>query len=277
MDRIARAVEPSMGYRHEIPAARRRTRRSAARCRTPRATSPRRCARRRSSCRRSPGRTASSVARLRPQRPIIALTHIDWAMRQMALEWGVTPILIPECGDVEELWTTSVDAAREAGLDRRRRPRRHHRGHAGEHARLDERDQGRHRLSGGRARRRPGERCEGSWLVRRSRVRPSRGRRPARSASSAAGSRWARSCSSRCSTTGPLKAYVDARGELAQKRAVVQQLAGREARGSSTGSGRRRRSTRSRARRARSATSARASTSSSSRASTSGGSASGPA
>ena len=34
----------------------------------------------------------------------------------MALEWGVTPILIPECGDVEELWTTSVRAAREAGL-----------------------------------------------------------------------------------------------------------------------------------------------------------------
>ena len=53
MDRIAHAVEPSMGYRHEIPAGGRRTRRSAARCRTPRATSPRRCARRRSSCRRS--------------------------------------------------------------------------------------------------------------------------------------------------------------------------------------------------------------------------------
>ena len=56
MDRIARAVEPSMGYRHEIPAGRRRTRRSAARCRTQRATSPRRCARRRSSCRRIAGR-----------------------------------------------------------------------------------------------------------------------------------------------------------------------------------------------------------------------------
>ena len=37
-------------------------------------------------------------------------------MRQMALEWGVTPILIKECGDVEELWTVSIAAAREAGL-----------------------------------------------------------------------------------------------------------------------------------------------------------------
>jgi pyruvate kinase len=61
------------------------------------------------------GKTASSVARLRPQRPIIALTHIDWARRQMAIEWGVTPILIKECADVEELWNESVRAAREAG------------------------------------------------------------------------------------------------------------------------------------------------------------------
>ena len=53
--------------------------------------------------------------RLRPQRPIIALTHIEWARRQMALEWGVTPILIKECGDVEELWDESVRAARDAG------------------------------------------------------------------------------------------------------------------------------------------------------------------
>jgi pyruvate kinase len=60
------------------------------------------------------GKTASSVARLRPQRPIIALTHVEWARRQMALEWGVTPLMIPEAGDVEELWSTSVHAAREA-------------------------------------------------------------------------------------------------------------------------------------------------------------------
>ena len=62
------------------------------------------------------GRTASAVARLRPRRPIIALTHHDWSIRQMALEWGVTPVLIPEAHDVEELWRASIDAAREAGL-----------------------------------------------------------------------------------------------------------------------------------------------------------------
>src|SRR3954462_7910085 len=61
------------------------------------------------------GKTASSVARLRPRPPIVALTHIDWAFRQLALEWGVTPMLIPEAPDVEELWTSSIRAAREAG------------------------------------------------------------------------------------------------------------------------------------------------------------------
>jgi pyruvate kinase len=115
MDRIARAVEPSMGYRHEIPAAEHNPTiggaMSNAACDVAEAL--------RAAAILVPtyrGRTASSVARLRPQRPIIALTHIDWALRQMAIEWGVTPLQIPECMDVEELWNTSVRAAREAGL-----------------------------------------------------------------------------------------------------------------------------------------------------------------
>ena len=36
--------------------------------------------------------------------------------RQMAIEWGVIPLRIPECADVEELWERSVDAARESGV-----------------------------------------------------------------------------------------------------------------------------------------------------------------
>jgi pyruvate kinase len=115
MDRIALAVEPSMGYRHEIPAAEHNPTiggaMSNAACDIAEAL--------RAKAILTPtyrGKTASSVARLRPQRPIIGLTHVEWARRQMALEWGVTPIQIPECGDVEELWSTSVRAAREAGL-----------------------------------------------------------------------------------------------------------------------------------------------------------------
>jgi pyruvate kinase len=114
MDRIALAIEPSMDYRHEIPEAEHNPTiggaMSNAACDIAEAL--------RAKAILVPtfrGRTASSVARLRPQRPIIALTHIDWARRQMALEWGVTPIMIRECGDVEELWSESVRAAREAG------------------------------------------------------------------------------------------------------------------------------------------------------------------
>jgi pyruvate kinase len=34
----------------------------------------------------------------------------------MALEWGVTPLFVPEAKDVEELWDRSIIAARESGL-----------------------------------------------------------------------------------------------------------------------------------------------------------------
>jgi pyruvate kinase len=114
MDRISRAVEPSMDYRHEIPAADANPTiggaMSNAACDVAEAL--------RAKAILVPtyrGKTASSVARLRPRRPIIALTHIDWAFRQMALEWGVTPMLIPQAPDVEELWSSSIHAAREAG------------------------------------------------------------------------------------------------------------------------------------------------------------------
>ena len=115
MDRIARAVEPSMGYRHEIPEAAQNPTiggaMSNAACDVAEAL--------RVAAILVPtfsGATASAVARLRPRRPIVALTHIEWARRQMALEWGVTPVHIHEAPDVEELWDVSVTAAREAGL-----------------------------------------------------------------------------------------------------------------------------------------------------------------
>jgi pyruvate kinase len=41
---------------------------------------------------------------------------MDWAMRQLALEWGVTPLLVPECENLEQLWDRSIQAARDAGF-----------------------------------------------------------------------------------------------------------------------------------------------------------------
>jgi pyruvate kinase len=58
------------------------------------------------------GRTASAVARHRPQRPILAATHKHYALQQLALEWGVVPAEIEECANVEHLWSRTLDAAR---------------------------------------------------------------------------------------------------------------------------------------------------------------------
>jgi pyruvate kinase len=115
MDRLARAVEPSLGYRHQLPEASEEPTvgqaMSNAACDVAEALG--------ASALLVPtytGRTASAVARLRPRRPIIGLTHHDYALRQMALEWGVTSLLIPECADVDALFECSLTAARQSGL-----------------------------------------------------------------------------------------------------------------------------------------------------------------
>jgi pyruvate kinase len=115
MDRISRAVEPSLGYRHQIPEATEDptigNAMSNAACDIAEALG--------AAAMLVPtftGKTASAVARLRPRRPIIGLSHHDWAVRQMALEWGVTPRWIPETANVEDLWDRSLAAARDSGL-----------------------------------------------------------------------------------------------------------------------------------------------------------------
>jgi pyruvate kinase len=115
MDRISRAIEPSLGYRHQIPEATEDptigNAMSNAACDLAEALG--------AAAMLVPtftGRTASAVARLRPRRPILALTHKPWSVHQLAIEWGVTPIWIPECKDVEDLWNRSIQAAKESGL-----------------------------------------------------------------------------------------------------------------------------------------------------------------
>lgn len=115
MDRIALAVEPSLDYRHEIPEARDEPTigqaMSNAACDVAEALSAKAIL-----VPTFTGRTASGVARLRPRRQIVALTHKIDSLRHMALEWGVYPLDIPETDDVEDLWARSVIAAREAGI-----------------------------------------------------------------------------------------------------------------------------------------------------------------
>jgi pyruvate kinase len=114
MDRIARTIEPEMRYRHQMPEAGEEptvgTAMSNAACDLAEAL--------RASAIIVPtftGRTASAVARLRPRRPIVGLSHHRTAVQQMALEWGVTPLEMPATRDVEDLWARSVETARNAG------------------------------------------------------------------------------------------------------------------------------------------------------------------
>jgi pyruvate kinase len=110
MDRIARAVEPSIDYRHELPQAHEEPTvgqaMSNAACDIAEALGARAIL-----VPTFTGRTASAVARLRPRRLILALSHHEYALRHTALEWGVTPIPIPQATDVEDLWAKSIEAA----------------------------------------------------------------------------------------------------------------------------------------------------------------------
>ncbi len=114
MDRIARAVEPSMGYRHQMPepgdATTVGTAMSNAACDLAEALGARAIL-----VPTFTGRTASAVARLRPRRPIVALSHHQVSVQQMALEWGVTPVLMPQTHDVEDLWSRSIQSALASG------------------------------------------------------------------------------------------------------------------------------------------------------------------
>jgi pyruvate kinase len=115
MDRIARAIEPSMLYRHQTP------QRADARA-VGVAVSNAACDLAETLGAKAilvptfTGRTASAVARQRPHLPIIGLSHHQTSVQQMALEWGVIPILFPEAKDVEDLWDRAVDAVRSIGL-----------------------------------------------------------------------------------------------------------------------------------------------------------------
>ncbi len=115
MDRIAREVEPHLGYRHETPEAHDNPSighaMSNVACDLAEALSAKAIL-----VPTFSGSTASAVARLRPRRPILGLTHLPHSRQKMALEWGVTPLAITEAADVDELWKASIAAALASGL-----------------------------------------------------------------------------------------------------------------------------------------------------------------
>lgn len=64
------------------------------------------------------GSTARRVARLRPRRPIVAVTHSPVTWRQLSLTWGVRPVLVEQVGDLDSLVARGVRAAVALGVAR---------------------------------------------------------------------------------------------------------------------------------------------------------------
>jgi pyruvate kinase len=64
------------------------------------------------------GSTARRVSRLRPRRPIVAVTHTPLTWRQLALTWGVRPVLVEPLVDIDALVARGVRAAVDLGVAR---------------------------------------------------------------------------------------------------------------------------------------------------------------
>jgi pyruvate kinase len=64
------------------------------------------------------GSTARRVSRLRPRRPIVAVTHTPLTWRQLTLTWGVRPVLVEQVSDIDTLVARGVRAAVDLGAAR---------------------------------------------------------------------------------------------------------------------------------------------------------------
>ena len=62
------------------------------------------------------GRTARMVSKYRPSCRIIGTGLSEQVVRQLNLEWGVTPLLIEKKNQADELFDYAVDAAEQAGI-----------------------------------------------------------------------------------------------------------------------------------------------------------------
>ncbi|MDD2627356.1 MAG: pyruvate kinase alpha/beta domain-containing protein [Clostridia bacterium] len=61
------------------------------------------------------GQTPALLSGLRPGCPIYALTANEKTYRQFSLEWGVTPIYIPNVYNLDEITTIGINILKEQG------------------------------------------------------------------------------------------------------------------------------------------------------------------
>ncbi|MBN7773135.1 pyruvate kinase [Clostridium aminobutyricum] len=61
------------------------------------------------------GRTARMISKYRPDCPIIACTISETVWRQMGLNWGVIPIMLPTVDDLQNLFQLAAETVQKAG------------------------------------------------------------------------------------------------------------------------------------------------------------------
>jgi pyruvate kinase len=62
------------------------------------------------------GSTARQVSRFRPRRPIVAASPYQHVLQQLALDWAVMPIVIDDVDTIEHLWSKVAEAVKDSGL-----------------------------------------------------------------------------------------------------------------------------------------------------------------
>ncbi len=62
------------------------------------------------------GHTARMISKFRPEIPIIGCTPSEHTYRHMCLSWGVTPVMVQEMNDMDDLFDHVVETIRSEGL-----------------------------------------------------------------------------------------------------------------------------------------------------------------
>lgn len=108
MHRISQRTEEAVDYSDELPQARVSVAEAIARATCATAASVNASA---ILCSTQSGSTARLVSKYRPRAPIIALTPYERVARQLALAWGVHPLVVPRADTIDHMLDVALEAA----------------------------------------------------------------------------------------------------------------------------------------------------------------------
>ena len=113
MNRIVRAVEPSLAY---VDRRRRNDGEASATLAHAACDIAEELGATVIGCPTQSGSTPRQVSKFRPPRPIVAASPDQAVLQQLALDWAVVPVAIEGAGTIEELWARTIDVIRRSGL-----------------------------------------------------------------------------------------------------------------------------------------------------------------